>query len=135
MNRPGLTRTLAALALAAAAGCASDPNYGALDAGATPDGNSPDVDNTPDVHNSPVPPPAPVLAAGVRWVGRVDVTSSPDHPRFSWSGSGFVAKFTGTSLAADLMITGTAQIFKAVVDDAPQAPFTATAGQVTHMLA
>jgi len=131
MIRPSLNRTLAALAVAAAAGCAADPNHEAVDTGMPgDDGGTPDIP-----HNNPVPPPAPVVAAGVRWVGRVDVTSSPDHPRFSWSGTGFVAKFTGTSLAAELQTTGSTQIFKAVIDDAPQAPFTAPAGQATYMLA
>jgi len=70
----------------------------------------------------------------VRWLGRVDTTSNPAQPRFAWSGSGFVALFSGTSLAAELAVTGASQIFKVVVDDVPQPPFTAT-GQGTHMLA
>ena len=82
-----------------------------------------------------MPPPAGVVAAGVRWVGRVDTTSEPTHPRFSWSGSGFVARFEGTSLSAALYITGTSAIFKAVVDGTPQAPFTANPGTTTFMLA
>ena len=81
-----------------------------------------------------MPPPAGVVAAGVRWFGRVDTTSMPAQPRFSWSGSGFVARFSGTSLAAELAVTGSAQIFKAVVDGTPQAAFTAT-GQGVRMLA
>jgi lysophospholipase L1-like esterase len=65
-----------------------------------------------------------VVAAGVRWIGRVDTTNA-DQPRFSWSGTGFVAKFSGTSLAAQLTISGASTIFKPVVDGAPQAPVTA----------
>lgn len=61
-------------------------------------------------------------AAGVRWIGRVD-TSDPIGPRFSWSGTGFVARFHGTSLTAQLGNEG-AFIFKAVVDGVPQPAFT-----------
>ena len=124
---------IAMAAIAGAPGCASDPNYGALDATPPPnDATLPPVDAG---GNNPVPPPAGVVAAGVRWVGRVDTTSEPTHPRFSWSGSGFVARFEGTSLSAALYITGTSAIFKAVVDGTPQAPFTANPGTTTFMLA
>jgi len=68
-----------------------------------------------------------VVAAGVRWVGRVDITTDAAHPRFAWSGTGFVARFMGTSLTAQLAISGTTQIFKTVIDGTPQAPFTAAA--------
>lgn len=120
-------RTLiATAAIAGALGCASDPNYGNLDA--TP----PPVDSS---SNNPAPPPAGVVAAGVRWIGRVDTTSEPAHPRFSWSGSGFAAQFEGTTLSAALYVSGAAAIFKAVVDGTPQAPFTANPGTTTFMLA
>ena len=121
-------RTLiAAAAIAGAAGCARDPNYGALDATPPPvDATSVDAGS-----NNPVPPPAGVVALGVRWLGRVDTTSEPTHPRFSWSGSGFVAGFEGTSLTAALAINGPAMIFKPVVDGTPQPAFTATGGGTT----
>ena len=45
-----------------------------------------------------------VVAAGVRWVGRVDATT-PTAPRFGWSGTGFVAQFSGTGLTAALSLT------------------------------
>jgi lysophospholipase L1-like esterase len=123
------------LAVAGAAGCAADPNYGPRDATPGVDGN-PDaggVDTGPP--NNPVPPPAGVVALGVRFIGRVDTTSDAAHPRFSWSGTGFVARFEGTSLAADLNVTGAAAIFKTVVDGAPQPPFTSAQGTATYMLA
>jgi lysophospholipase L1-like esterase len=117
------------VALMTAAGCASDPERNGGDAGLPP------VDSgTPSIDANPVQPPAGVVAAGVRWFGRVDTTSMPAQPRFSWSGSGFVARFSGTSLAAELAVAGSAQIFKAVVDGSPQAAFTAT-GQGVRMLA
>src|SRR5262245_37584358 len=37
------------------------------------------------------------LQPGVRYVGRVD-TSDPSGGRFAWSGSGVIARFSGTSL-------------------------------------
>jgi len=127
MTRRTLIATVAALA--GAAGCASDPNYGALDAAPPPDdATPPPVDATT---NNPVAPPAGVVALGVRWLGRVDTTSEPTHPRFAWSGSGFVARFSGTSLSAALAITGPATLFKAVVDGTPQPAFTATGGGTT----
>jgi lysophospholipase L1-like esterase len=132
MKRTRLTWFLAA---AVAAGCASDPNDGPLDA-------TPGVDSNPDgggvdlgPPNNPVPPPAGVVALGVRWIGRVDLTSEPTHPRFSWSGTGFVARFDGTALSADLYGTGSTAIFKAVVDGTPQPTFTSTPGTATYMLA
>ena len=39
-------------------------------------------------------PATGVIAAGVRWIGRVD-TGDPMRPRFSWSGTGFIARFQG----------------------------------------
>ena len=69
-----------------------------------------------------------VIAAGVRWFGRVDTTSDAAHPRFSWSGTGFIAKFMGTSLTAQLTTTGTNQIFKTVIDGMPQPAFTVGGG-------
>ena len=119
------------LLLSGLAGCAATPDYGgAADAGPTTDsGPAPD-----GIVNAPVAPPADVVAAGVRWVGRVDVTT-PDKPRFSWPGTGFVARFTGTELDAQLAVTGASAIFKAVVDGTPQATFTATVGQGSYPLA
>ena len=121
-----------AAAIAGAAGCASAPNYGGTDA-TPPDGGG--LDSTPTVDaNNPIPPPAGVVALGVRWIGRVDTTSEPTHPRFSWSGSGFVARFDGTSLSAALAINGPAMIFKPVVDGSPQPAFTASGWGTTSIV-
>jgi lysophospholipase L1-like esterase len=82
---------------------------------------------------------APVVAIdasstpGVRWFGRVD-TSDPAGPRFAWSGTGFVARFTGSSFT--VMLGNTAPlVFKAVVDGAAQPAFTAATGAGTYPLA
>jgi lysophospholipase L1-like esterase len=74
-----------------------------------------------------------VVAAGVRWVGRVDLTDA-QRPRFSWSGSGFVARFSGSSLSIQINSSG-AFIFKAVVDGTPQTAFTIPSGQQTASVA
>ena len=74
-----------------------------------------------------------VVAAGVRWVGRVDL-SDAQRPRFSWSGTGFVARFSGTSLAIQINSSG-AFIFKPVVDGTPGTAFTISAGQQTANVA
>ena len=76
-----------------------------------------------------------IVAAGVRWYGRVDLVTDPQHPRFAWSGTGFVARFNGTGLSATLNTGASATLFKPVVDGAPQAVFTAAAGQSTYSLA
>jgi lysophospholipase L1-like esterase len=78
-------------------------------------------------------PATGLVAAGVRWFGRVDVANA-SQPRFAWSGTGFVARFTGTALAASLNNTG-AFIFKAVVDGTPRPTFTTTTGTATYNLA
>jgi len=77
-------------AIAVGAGCASDPNYLPLDATPPDSGDdtvAPDSGAPETIVNNPVPPPAPVVAAGVRWVGRVDTTDAT-RPKFAWSGSG-----------------------------------------------
>jgi len=74
------------------------------------------------------------VAAGVRWIGRVDLMTDAQHPRFGWSGTGFVARFTGTSLTAQLN-NGSAMLLKPVVDTKPQAVIMAPAGQGSYVLA
>jgi lysophospholipase L1-like esterase len=81
-------------------------------------------------------PPAGVVASGVRWFGRVD-TANATGPRFSWSGTGFVAQYSGTGLSANLTLTTSSEpwLFKAVVDHVAQPVFTATNGAGTYELA
>src|SRR4029079_13102749 len=68
-----------------------------------------------------------------RWFGRADISNAA-QPRFSWSGTGFVARFSGTGLTARLN-NGGAFIFKAVVDGTPKAAFTTTTGTANYDLA
>jgi hypothetical protein len=72
-------------------------------------------------------------AGSLRWFGRVD-TSDAAGPRFAWSGSGFVARFSGTGLAARLDNAGTF-VFKAVVDGVAQPALEAAGGEETMSLA
>jgi lysophospholipase L1-like esterase len=62
-------------------------------------------------------------------VGRVDL-GDPQRPRFSWSGSGFVARFSGTSLSVQISSSGPF-FFKPVVDGTPRAAFTIPSGPQT----
>ncbi|HVT09331.1 MAG TPA: SGNH/GDSL hydrolase family protein, partial [Polyangia bacterium] len=75
-----------------------------------------------------------VVAAGVRWVGRVDLTDA-QHPRFSWSGTGFVARFSGTGLSIQITNSGSTVLFKPVVDGTPGAVKSIPAGQQTASIA
>jgi lysophospholipase L1-like esterase len=77
-----------------------------------------------------------VVAAGVRWVGRVD-TTTPTAPRFGWSGTGFIAQFSGTGLTAAISLTASNEIynFKTVVDGTPQPAFTGPSSDNTYVLA
>jgi lysophospholipase L1-like esterase len=78
---------------------------------------------------------AGVVAAGVRWVGRVDLTDA-QHPRFSWSGTGFVARFSGSGLSIQINDTGGGPfLFKPVVDGTPGAVISIAAGQKTATIA
>ena len=74
-----------------------------------------------------------VVAAGVRWIGRADFTD-PDRPRFSWSGTGYAATFTGTSLTDQTDGTGPF-IFKPVIDGVPGAAFTVPTGPQSFAVA
>jgi lysophospholipase L1-like esterase len=118
--------TARALVLVSAVGCSSSMDKLPADSDAAVDSG--------DAGGGP-PPAVGVVAAGVRWFGRVDTTTDPARPRFSWSGTGFVARFSGTSLTMQIAVTGATEIFKAVVDGAPQAPFTAATGQGTYPVA
>jgi lysophospholipase L1-like esterase len=79
---------------------------------------------------------AGVVAAGVRWVGRVD-TTTPTAPRFGWSGTGFIAQISGTGLTAAISLTASNEIynFKTVVDGTPQPAFTGPSSDNTYALA
>ncbi len=73
------------------------------------------------------------IAGGVRWIGRVDI-SDPSKPRFGWSGTGFVARFTGTSIGVTLN-NDDAYFFQPVIDGKTGTRYQATKGMATHTIA
>jgi len=78
---------------------------------------------------------APLLAAGVRWVGRVDV-SDPAAIKFAWSGSGFVGTFAGNAVSAKLRTEGGGRIFfQPVVDGAMGQRFSVGQSEQTFEIA
>jgi lysophospholipase L1-like esterase len=74
-----------------------------------------------------------VVAAGVRWMGRVD-TSNASAPRFSWTMVGFAAQFSGTSVGVDLE-NDDAYFFQAVIDGQKVERFQAAKGRATRTVA
>jgi lysophospholipase L1-like esterase len=77
----------------------------------------------------------PVIAAGVRWVGRVDV-SDPQAIKLAWSGTGFVGTFSGAVVSAKLKTVGDGDIFfQPVVDGKPGARFSVGSAEKTVELA
>lgn len=78
---------------------------------------------------------APVIAAGVRWLGRVDV-SDPQAIKLAWSGSGFVGSFSGATVSAKLKTVGGGDIFfQPVVDGKPGTRFSVGNAEKTVELA
>jgi lysophospholipase L1-like esterase len=77
----------------------------------------------------------PVIAAGVRWVGRVDV-SDPQAIKLAWSGTGFIGTFTGAVVSAKLKTVGGGDIFfQPVVDGKLGARFSVGSAEKTVELA
>jgi len=78
---------------------------------------------------------APVVAAGVRWFGRVDV-SNPDAIKLAWSGTGFVGTFTGATVSVKLRTEGSGDIyFQPVVDGVPGTRFAVAGAEKTYDVA
>jgi endoglucanase len=78
---------------------------------------------------------APVVAAGVRWMGRVDV-SDPSKIKLAWSGAGFVGKLSGTDVAVKLKTEGVGDIyFQPVIDGKPGTRFAVGATEQTVKIA
>lgn len=76
--------------------------------------------------------PGPVYL-GVRFVGRVD-GSEPTRPRFTWSGTGFLARFSGTGLRVKWS-NEQPVMFQVVVDHEEPRSVTAAQGEATIALA
>jgi hypothetical protein len=76
-----------------------------------------------------------LVAAGVRWVGRVDTTNMA-QPSFGWTASGFVASFTGTSIGVTLS-NSQAYFYQALIDGVvkPEYRFQSPVGTGTTTIA
>ncbi|MET0591091.1 MAG: SGNH/GDSL hydrolase family protein, partial [Polyangiaceae bacterium] len=67
------------------------------------------------------------------WIGRVD-TTDPNAPRFAWSGTGFAARFSGTSIGVT-MKNDDAYFFQVVIDGKKGERVRAVKGQATRSVA
>jgi lysophospholipase L1-like esterase len=74
-----------------------------------------------------------IVAAGVRWIGRVD-TSDTSAPRFGWTGTGFAARFSGTSIAVDLK-NDDAYFFQSTIDGKKGDRFQVAKGRAIRVVA
>ena len=74
-----------------------------------------------------------IVAAGVRWIGRVD-TAAVGGPRFAWSGTGFAARFAGSSVSVDLD-NEDAYYFQAVIDGKQTDRFAVAKGRAVRTVA
>lgn len=72
----------------------------------------------------------------VRWVGRVDSTNA-EAPRFSWSGSGFVANVSGKTISVKLKSEGSGDdvYLQPVIDGTPAPRVAAPLGENTVVVA
>lgn len=103
------------------------------DAGGPPDGPSP-VDLSPSTDGAGVgdDASAPSGPAAVRYVGRVDL-SDPQAPRFAWSGTTVLARFTGSSIG--VRIGGGANYYDIRIDGVLKPTLATTAGKTDYPLA
>src|SRR5262245_18546487 len=69
---------------------------------------------------------------GVRWLGRVEPTFN--GARFEWPGSGFEARFNGTTAAA-MISTSRADYFQVVIDGTSSSVLETRAGRHRYTLA
>jgi lysophospholipase L1-like esterase len=77
-------------------------------------------------------PSSSFRADAVRWLGRVDI-SHPSSPVFSWSGSGFEARFRGPQLTVELFNLD-AYVFMLLLDDQPARTFVMRQGRHRYQL-
>jgi lysophospholipase L1-like esterase len=77
-----------------------------------------------------------VTAAGVRWIGRVDLSDAA-APGFAWSGTGFAATVTGSTISVKMRTVAStdAIYFQPVIDGTPGARFAVATGEQVVTLA
>lgn len=85
--------------------------------------------------SDPKPDSGDTGPGAVRWVGRVDL-SQPEAPKFSWSGSGFVAKVSGSTISVKVKSEGSGDdaYLQPVVDGTPGARIAAPLGDNTLVI-
>jgi hypothetical protein len=128
---------LASLLAPVGAACSSTKTGGATNPPAEGDGAAPSDAGTADAAtSSEAGSDAGVVALGARWVGRVDV-SDPTAPTFAWSGTGFIATVSGSTISVKLKTIGSSDpiYFQPVIDGTPGARFAVPTGELTTTLA
>jgi lysophospholipase L1-like esterase len=88
--------------------------------------------NLPGVDGGAASDAGTVAQPGVRFVGRID-RSDPAGPRFTWSGTAVLARFTGPSIGVRLRDSGNR--FEVLLDGMPLAPLVAASGKELYPLA
>lgn len=108
------------------------PGDAAVDTRPPIDHVSADTVSAPDVGRETGADAGTDPTPGVRFIGRVDA-SDPDRVRFTWSGTGLVARFTGTTIGVRLV--DMANLFEVTLDGRPLPPLQARFGQDSYLLA
>lgn len=132
---------LASLVPAAGLACSSTKDANTPDASSANDGAAASAGGEGGMADAGAPSEAgadaSVVALGARWIGRVDL-SDPTAPTFAWSGTGFIATVTGTTISVKLKTVGGAGnpiYFQPVIDGTPGARFVVPSGEQTVTLA
>jgi len=107
------------------AGTGGSPAGGAGGGNVSPDGGTGAGGSSPTGGG----PSAGKVAAGVRWVGRID-TSNAASPKFGWGGVGFVAQVSGTAVSVKLNNDDTF-FFQPVIDGKTKDRIKAPRGMAT----
>jgi lysophospholipase L1-like esterase len=123
-----------ACSLAAAAVACSSGGGNAAPTGQSPDASDADASAATDA-GAPAEGGSGGVDAGVRWIGRVDL-SSDAGARFAWSGTGFKATVSGTTISVSLTTTGSTDpvYFQPVIDGTPGTRFAVPDGTQTVTL-
>jgi lysophospholipase L1-like esterase len=93
-------------------------------AGGGNDGGTSASDAGPDISDA---------GPGIRWMGRVEKTAQ--GARFTWSGTGFVARFRGTALSARIKITAEDPDYFQLIVDGKSSVLTVQSGERDYALA
>lgn len=104
--------------------------------GSASDGGTPGLDGGRSLDGAVGLDEGPLIAGGVRWVGRVDARD-PTAVKFAWSGTGFVATIAGSTISVKLKTERSASnppYFIPVIDGTPGMRFSVPDGEQTVTL-